>query len=272
MMGQRINQKILLIKYFKTKNRGIGKTRNFGIEKSSGKYLMFLDSDDYLETNACEVLYKKAEKENLDLLVFDYYRVEKTCIKEVKIPSFKTSNIKENKDLLLNINLGPCNKIYKSNSIKNNNIKFDEELKYEDTLFVIMAIYNAERFGLAQLHQLRGRVGRGEHQSYCILLNGSNGDIARERMRIMQSSSDGFVISEKDLEIRGPGEFFGTKQHGIPELKIANIFTDIKILAIAQKEIELLLTRDKKLKQRDNINLKLEMKNKFKDIDHISFN
>ena len=139
------------IKYFKTKNRGIGKTRNFGIEKSSGKYLMFLDSDDYLETNACEVLYKKAEKENLDLLVFDYYRVEKTCIKEVKIPSFKTSNIKENKYLLLNINLGPCNKIYKSNSIKNNNIKFDEELKYEDTLFVIMAIYNAKK--IAKLDQ-----------------------------------------------------------------------------------------------------------------------
>lgn len=139
------------IKYFKNENRGIGKTRNFGIEKSSGKYLMFLDSDDYLETNTCEVLYKKAEKENLDLLVFDYYRVEKTGTKEVKIPSFKTSNIKENKDLLLNINLGPCNKIYKSSSIKKNNIKFDEELKYEDTLFVIMAIYNAKK--IAKLDQ-----------------------------------------------------------------------------------------------------------------------
>ncbi len=73
----------------------------------------------------------------------------------------------------------------------------------------IMVIYNAERFGLAQLHQLRGRVGRGEYQSYCILLNNSRNKIARERMRILQSSSDGFIISEKDLELRGgPGEFF----------------------------------------------------------------
>lgn len=140
------------IKYFKNENRGIGKTRNFGIEKSSGKYLMFLDSDDYLETNACEVLYEKVEKESLDLLVFDYYRVEKTSTEEVKIPSFKTSNIKENKDLLLNINLGPCNKIYKSDLIKNNNIKFDEKLKYEDTLFVIKTIYNAKK--VAKLDQV----------------------------------------------------------------------------------------------------------------------
>lgn len=73
----------------------------------------------------------------------------------------------------------------------------------------IMVIYNAERFGLAQLHQLRGRVGRGEHQSYCILINASNNQVARERMRIMQNSMDGFKISEKDLELRGPGEFLG---------------------------------------------------------------
>lgn len=98
----------------------------------------------------------------------------------------------------------------------------------------IMIIENAERFGLAQLHQLRGRVGRGDEQSFCILFNQSNSKVAKERMKIMTHSNDGFVISEKDLEIRGPGEFFGTKQHGLPELKIANLYKDMEILKQAQ--------------------------------------
>ena len=98
----------------------------------------------------------------------------------------------------------------------------------------VMIIENAERFGLAQLHQLRGRVGRGDEQSFCILFNQSNSKVAKERMKIMTHSNDGFVISEKDLEIRGPGEFFGTKQHGLPELKIANLYKDMEILKQAQ--------------------------------------
>lgn len=99
----------------------------------------------------------------------------------------------------------------------------------------IMIIENAERFGLAQLHQLRGRVGRGKFKSYCILKYDSKSDVVRQRMEIMQKSNDGFVISEKDLELRGPGDFFGTKQHGIPEFKVANLFVDVPILKIAQK-------------------------------------
>lgn len=133
------------IKYFKHKNQGIGKTRNFGIEKSSGKYIMFLDSDDYFSNDACEILYKEAEKEKADLIVFDYYRVEKGNLNEVKIESFNATNIKDDPNLLLKVNLGPCNKIYKSDLIKNNDIKFEENLKYEDTLFVVKAIYNAKK-------------------------------------------------------------------------------------------------------------------------------
>ena len=98
----------------------------------------------------------------------------------------------------------------------------------------IMIIENAERFGLAQLHQLRGRVGRGKFKSYCILKFDSKSDVVKQRMEIMQKSNDGFVISEKDLELRGPGDFFGTKQHGIPEFKVANLFVDIPIMKIAQ--------------------------------------
>lgn len=99
----------------------------------------------------------------------------------------------------------------------------------------IIVIENAERFGLAQLHQLRGRVGRGEHQSYCILFCQSRNEIALKRMEIMTKYTDGFKISEKDMELRGPGDIFGIRQHGLPEFKIANLYEDIEILKEAQK-------------------------------------
>lgn len=137
----------------------------------------------------------------------------------------------------------------------------------------IMVIYNAERFGLAQLHQLRGRVGRGEYQSYCILINESNNPISRERMRILQNSTDGFEISEKDLELRGPGEFFGTKQHGLPELKVANLITDIDILKLAQKEAIGILELDPNLDQVEHEELKSEIKRKFSNSgENLTFN
>ncbi|NLU52307.1 MAG: ATP-dependent DNA helicase RecG [Clostridiaceae bacterium] len=102
----------------------------------------------------------------------------------------------------------------------------------------IMVVENAERFGLSQLHQLRGRVGRGEHQSYCILFNQSKSKISRQRMEIMVKSNDGFVISEKDLELRGPGDIFGVRQHGLPEFKIANLYRDMEILKDVQRAVE----------------------------------
>ena len=95
----------------------------------------------------------------------------------------------------------------------------------------IMVIENAERFGLAQLHQLRGRVGRGEYQSYCILKYEGKGDTVKQRMKVMCDTNDGFIISEKDLELRGSGDFFGTMQHGLPEFKIANLFEDMHIMS-----------------------------------------
>lgn len=101
----------------------------------------------------------------------------------------------------------------------------------------IMVIENAERFGLAQLHQLRGRVGRGPYQSYCILFNQSTSDIARQRMEIMARSNDGFVIAEKDLELRGPGDVFGVRQHGLPEFRIANLYRDMDVLKDVQKAV-----------------------------------
>ena len=132
----------------------------------------------------------------------------------------------------------------------------------------IMVIFNAERFGLAQLHQLRGRVGRGQYQSYCILINESMNPISRERMRILQSSSDGFVISEKDLELRGPGEFFGTKQHGLPELKVANLVRDIKILQYAQRDAQEIIRKDPLLQSEEYKNLLFKVRDLFAKINY----
>ena len=106
----------------------------------------------------------------------------------------------------------------------------------------VMVIEGAERFGLAQIHQLRGRVGRGPHQSYCILVTGKLNEIARERIRTLVDSSDGFYIAEMDLKLRGPGEFFGTKQSGIPGLRLADLMRDGDILAMARAEAQSLVS------------------------------
>lgn len=129
----------------------------------------------------------------------------------------------------------------------------------------IMIVENAERFGLAQLHQLRGRVGRGEHQSYCILKYQGNSQIIKERMKVISSTNDGFVISEKDLELRGSGEFFGTRQHGLPDFKIANLFEDIDMLKLAQGIAMKIIDGDPTLEKKENKPLRKLVDEKFKD-------
>ena len=127
----------------------------------------------------------------------------------------------------------------------------------------IMVIENAERFGLAQLHQLRGRVGRGEYQSYCILKYEGKGETVRKRMKVMCETNDGFIISEKDLELRGSGDFFGTMQHGLPEFKIANLFEDMPILKSVQSLAMKIINEDSKLEKEENKLLKDLIKDKF---------
>lgn len=120
----------------------------------------------------------------------------------------------------------------------------------------IILIYNSERFGLAQLHQLRGRVGRGEHQSYCILYNESKSEISWQRMKVMTDSTDGFYIANKDLELRGSGDIFGTKQSGMMDFKLADVSRDINILKYAQQEALNILNEDENLSKNEHLELK----------------
>ena len=127
----------------------------------------------------------------------------------------------------------------------------------------IMVIEDAQRFGLAQLHQLRGRVGRGEYKSYCILKYEGKSETIRKRMKVMCDTNDGFIISEKDLELRGAGDFFGTMQHGIPEFKIANLFEDMQTLKIVQNLANEIILNDPKLEKEENRLLRELVKDKF---------
>ena len=120
----------------------------------------------------------------------------------------------------------------------------------------LMIIENSERFGLAQLHQLRGRVGRGEYESFCILKYESSNDIVRQRLELMVKSDDGFKIAEKDLELRGSGDVFGTKQHGLPEFKIANIYKDIECLKEVQVAVSEIFADDPNLSKEENLLLR----------------
>ncbi len=117
---------------------------------------------------------------------------------------------------------------------------------------VIMVIENAEMFGLSQLHQLRGRVGRGKEKSTCILISDAQNDEAKTRLNVMCKTSDGFKIADEDLKLRGPGDFFGSRQHGLPKMKIANLLNDMQTLKEAQNEAKKVLLDDPKLKKKEN--------------------
>ena len=123
----------------------------------------------------------------------------------------------------------------------------------------IMVIEDAERFGLSQLHQLRGRVGRGGYKSTCIFISDARGENAKERLRVITKSSNGFTIADEDLRLRGPGDFLGNRQHGLPQLKIADIFADSTTLKLAGMAAANLLEADPRLKAEENLPLRQEI-------------
>jgi ATP-dependent DNA helicase RecG len=132
---------------------------------------------------------------------------------------------------------------------------------------VIMLIENAERFGLSQLHQLRGRIGRGNFKSDCILISDSTSQDTQKRLNIIKQTTDGFKIADADFELRGPGDFLGKRQHGLPDMKIADLFADREILHLAGKEVEILLQEDPKLKSEENSALRAEIVSLYKKLN-----
>ncbi len=135
----------------------------------------------------------------------------------------------------------------------------------------LMIVENAERFGLSQLHQLRGRVGRGQHKSFCVLFSEAKGDAARSRLKVMCQTNDGFKISEEDLKLRGPGDFFGARQHGLPEMHIADLSADMRVLKQAQSEALSLLETDPSLSRPEHKALRERIRALF-DLHGDSFN
>ena len=122
----------------------------------------------------------------------------------------------------------------------------------------LMIVEDADRFGLSQLHQLRGRVGRGTLQSYCVLVSDSQNEKTRRRLQVMTQCSDGFRIAEEDLKLRGPGDFFGDRQHGLPQFKVADLSNDIELLQEAQQAAKDLLAQDPGLLQHAPLRQRVE--------------
>ena len=137
---------------------------------------------------------------------------------------------------------------------------------------VIMLIENAERFGLSQLHQLRGRVGRGEYASTCILVSDHRGEETRRRLKILCQTSDGFALSEEDLKMRGPGDFFGSRQHGLPGLKIASMAEDMDVLKKTQAIAKTIISDDPELSSPAHRGLADMVADLFGQADENSFN
>ena len=132
----------------------------------------------------------------------------------------------------------------------------------------VMVIEQAERFGLSQLHQLRGRIGRGSFSSFCILISATQDSESLKRLQVMVEESDGFVIAERDLALRGPGEFFGVRQHGIPEMRL-NPLENLELLNTAKEEASRLLEKDALLSSRQNAALAEALKTRFPEYERL---
>lgn len=192
-----------------------------------------VEESEKLDLNSVENVYERYSKEDFKEFRVEYLHGKMPPSKKDEImKSFKEKNI----DILISTSV-----IEVGISVPN---------------ATVMVIEDADRFGLASLHQLRGRVGRGSFESFCILKTNNNSAKSRERLAIMRDSNNGFEIAEKDLELRGPGDFFGIRQSGLQELKIADLLKDINVLKITQEAVKETLQKDTTLSSNENKNIR----------------
>lgn len=199
------------------------------------------------------------DSENLDLISVE------NLYEKYKNEVFKDLNVEYIHGKLKNIEKDEIMQRFKNNEI---NILISTtviEVGISVSNATIMVIENADRFGLAALHQLRGRVGRGNYESFCILKSSNRSQKAKERLKIMEKSNNGFEIAQKDLELRGPGDFFGIRQSGLPEFKIANLLEDISVLKEATDAAKELLINDPNTIKQENVLIKEKLIEKFGD-------
>ncbi len=209
----------------------------------------------------CYVVYpiiEESEKLNLKDATTAFENLDKNVFKDYKVGFMHGKLDKEEKNKLMKDFLNGKVQCLVSTTVI--------EVGIDNKNATIMVIENAERFGLTQLHQLRGRVGRGKLQSYCYLINRNKSEIAFKRLKIMESTSDGFVISDEDLKLRGPGDFFGTKQHGFIKSKIINFSQDYEIINRSRKKAFEIIDEDSKLSLSKNSLIKLEFLKNYKEM------
>ena len=205
-------------------------------------------------------LVEKSEKLTVESAIENKMRLQNEIFREFKVGLIHgRMNGREKENILVEFRAGKIDILVTTTVI---------EVGIDIPDASVMLVENAERFGLAQLHQLRGRVGRSETTSYCILASDTQNPEASQRLKTMTATTDGFEIAESDLEIRGPGELFGTRQHGLPELKLANLTKDMRLLELSREEAFRLVKEDPTLSKPENRLLKESLIKKIKDANN----
>jgi len=223
------------------------------------KVYQFMD-DEVLEGRQCMVVYplvEESEKSDLKAAVEMHSHLSEKIFPKLKVGLLHGKMKKVEKDeIMTSFNQNKINILISTTVI---------EVGIDIPNATVMLIEHAERFGLTQLHQLRGRVGRGSEKSYCILVHRKITETSKNRLRIMESTNDGFKISDEDLKIRGPGEFFGIRQSGFLKYKIANMVTDGPILRNARTAAFALVKKDSTLSQQEHNKIRSRLVNEYQD-------
>ncbi|MBQ2797749.1 MAG: DNA helicase RecG, partial [Ruminiclostridium sp.] len=181
--------------------------------------------------------------------------LSETCLKDIPIGLLHGKMKQAEKDSVM--------QAFKANEIKVLVSTTVIEVGVDVPNAVVMLIENAEQFGLSQLHQLRGRVGRGKEQAHCVLITDNESKYTKQRMDTMVRTSDGFEIANEDLKLRGPGDFFGSRQHGLPPLRIADLYADFDILKVTEEAADKILKNDPQLEKAENSKIKELIKRLF---------